>query len=123
MYKGKAVENARVNFVPTEGYPVAAVTDASGLYSLSGVRYGASKVTVDLLSEPLGAGKEPQGRNPKATPEEKEKARASQAARTKEEKDKPPAAKLPTKYRELGTTPLVHNVIGPDGTFDIELKD
>ena len=30
---------------------------------------------------------------------------------------------LPAKYREQSTTALVYNVIGPDGTYDFELKD
>ena len=124
VYKGKPVPNAQVNFVPASGYPAAAVTNDSGEYSVSGVAYGPCKVTVYAIGTDGAGGPSPDAppaRNPNASPEEKMKARDQQVAKAK--LNEKPKLILPAKYKDPGTTTLLHNVNSPSSTYEIELKD
>lgn len=104
MYKDKPVANVQVNFVPESGYPVSALTDGAGKYTIKGATTGKNKVTVMVVGENVGP------RDPNESPRTPKKSGE-------------PATKIPEKYSQPGTTPLSHDVTSKDSTFNIELVD
>lgn len=94
-HEDKPVEGANVQFVPTEGIPSNAVTDAAGKFTLMtagkpGAAAGEYKVTVNKVS----AG----GAASTATPEDMKKMQMSGGMQSK--------SLLPESYGSIQTTPL-----------------
>lgn len=98
-YKGKPVADANVTFVPKEagaGESPAAATDASGKFTIDGVKPGDYTIVV----------------SPKA------------AAATENDYSLPPAPPFPAHYSDVAASTLKVTVkSGSDNQFPLELKD
>lgn len=129
LYKGTAVENAEVVFVPLDGKAGGTGrTDAQGRFTLtatgleSGVRPGSYQVVV--VKSQAG----PAARNAAAAPTAAEEAAYVPPAETPEADpaEPPPAPKslLPARYALAATTPLKVDVpAGGSDSLKLELTD
>lgn len=123
VYRGMPLANVQVNFVPTQGYPVAVVTGPDGTYSLAGVAFGSSKVTVFPFDTGAVLAREAEEAARLAVVQSGGDQKTYEQQLKGKVKQEPTGPQLPEKYRDPRSTPLLHNVTSATSTFDITLTD